>query len=569
MSDKEQRKLQRKAQKKLLQEQQNGTAPILPSEVSSTPSQDVISEQANLEKKRKLDSSISPAPGVHDNDDGAESKEASRAAKKARKAAKKAKREVEKTVLPETPSNLDSRSLKSSAKDGELTAAKYLADKSITLENADDGSAIQASAVTSFAILQTLVHGSIMSVIQSQNFTEPTPIQAACWPLLLQGRDVVGIAETGSGKTFAFGVPAIEAIIGNDNKKDKKDGVSTLVIAPTRELAIQTQEQMSILGKGCKVDTFCVYGGVSKDEQIKALKRLRPSAIVGTPGRLLDLARDGHLDLSGVSYLVLDEADRMLDKGFEPDIRALIGMTKSHAEKRLTCMFSATWPPAVRKLAESFMHNPAKVTVGSDELAANRRITQTVYVLEGREKEWKLQDVLRNYYKAKPNAKNDRILIFALYKKEAQRVENTLRRQGHSVAGIHGDLSQHDRISSLNTFKSAATPLLVATDVAARGLDIPNVELVINYTFPLTAEDYVHRIGRTGRGGKDGRSITFFTDEDKAHAGELIRILKDADQPVPEEMDRFPKTIKKKSHAAYGDHVKEFVAGKAKKITFD
>ena len=156
-----------------------------------------------------------------------------------------------------------------------------------------------------------------------------------------------------------------------------------------------------------------------------------------------------------------------------------------------------------------------------------------------------------------------------MYKKEAQRVENTLRRWGYRVSGIHGDLSQHDRIANLEAFRSASTPLLVATDVAARGLDIPNVEYVINYTFPLTIEDYIHRIGRTGRGGKSGKALTFFTDEDKAHAGELIRVLKDAEQPVPKEMDRFPTTIKRKTHSSYGDHYKELVPGKAKKITFD
>lgn len=174
----------------------------------------------------------------------------------------------------------------------------------------------------------------------------------------------------------------------------------------------------------------------------------------------------------------------MLDKGFEPDIRAIIGMTKSHEDGRHTNMFSATWPPAVRGLAETFMRSPVRVTVGSDELSANRRVSQSVEVLQdGRAKERRLGDFLRSI---QANKTNDKILIFALYKKEAQRVESTLRRWGYRVSGIHGDLSQKDRIASLNAFKTAETPLLVATDVAARGLDIPNVELVINYTFPLS-----------------------------------------------------------------------------------
>ena len=295
------------------------------------------------------------------------------------------------------------------------------------------------------------------------------------------------IGTSSSGKTFTFGVPGLQAGLSKaklDSKGKNKAGPVILVVAPTRELAVQTQEQLEIIGKSCGQNTLCVFGGVSKENQITALKQQRPIAVVGTPGRLLDLARDHLLDLGNVSYLVLDEADRMLDKGFEPDIRAIIAMTKSTGSGRQTCMFSATWPPAVRTLAETFMKDPVKVTVGSPDLAANRRITQSVFVLEGRDKERKLQDVLRQYYSEKGRTRQDRILVFALYKKvsrtrayrssplnrlctllsqEAQRVENNLRRLGHTVAGIHGDLSQNDRLASLAGFKSAETPILVAT----------------------------------------------------------------------------------------------------------
>ena len=417
--------------------------------------------------------------------------------------------------------------------------------------------------------------------LDEEGFTKPTLIQSCCWPVLLQGRDIVGVAETGSGKTLAFGIPALQYVITNPEKKKKKGVIQVLVVAPTRELAIQTRDNLARVCEPLGYGVFCLYGGIPKGEQLREMNNyaLPIHIAVGTPGRVLDLAREGSLDLSQVSYLTLDEADRMLDKGFEPDIRAIIGMTKSHEAGRHTNMFSATWPPAVRGLAETFMRSPVRVTVGSDELSANRRVAQTVEVLEdGRAKERRLNAFLReiNAHKSK-----DKVLIFALYKKEAQRVENTLRRWGYQVSGIHGDLSQRDRMASLEAFKTAETPLLVATDVAARGLDIPNVEHVINYTFPLTIEDYIHRIGRTGRGGKTGKALTFFTDEDKAHAGELIRVLKDADQPVPKEMDRFPTTIKRKTHSSYGgtysgkiltntqDHYHELVPGKAKKITFD
>ncbi|KAL9939025.1 hypothetical protein V8E36_001838 [Tilletia maclaganii] len=482
-------------------------------------------------------------------------------------------------------------------------AREYLKTNNITIEVPDDDDAPQSSTplpMLSFAELKPHLQPALFSALESQGFKQPTPIQACCWPILLGGSDVVGIAETGSGKTFGFGLPALQLIAaskpsGAEGKKQKGKGksrdaaaVSMLVVAPTRELAIQTHENLALLATPLGVGSICLFGGVSKHEQIASLRSSSPPIriVVGTPGRVLDLARgsshdgsDPALDLSEVQYLVLDEADRMLDKGFEPDIRAIIELTRSHTHPeggRHTSMFSATWPPAVRGLAESFMRNPTRVTVGSDELSANRRVSQEVEVFDdGRAKERRLGEILRRigagggHGKKGGGGNNDKILIFALYKKEAQRVEQNLRRNGYAVSGIHGDLSQHDRMASLEAFKTAKTPLLVATDVAARGLDIPNVEYVINYTFPLTIEDYVHRIGRTGRGGKTGKSITFFTDEDKAHAGELMRVLKDADQPVPEAMNRFPTTIKKKTHSAFGDHFRELVPGKAKKITFD
>jgi ATP-dependent RNA helicase DBP3 len=284
-------------------------------------------------------------------------------------------------------------------------------------------------------------------------------------------------ARHSSGKTFAFGLPALQRIIeaggangASSGKKGKKDSavpeVSVLVIAPTRELAIQTHEHMAKLARAVGLGSVCLYGGVSKPEQLKLL-RSSPSVrvVVGTPGRVLDLAREGNLDLSKVSYVVLDEADRMLDVGFEPDIRAIVGMTQSREQGRHTSMFSATWPPAVRGLAESFMNDPVRVTVGSDELSANHRVEQSVEVLEdGRAKERRLEAFLRKIG-AGPRGKrpNDKVLVFALYKKEAQRVEDTLRRNGYSVAGIHGDLNQHQRMASLDAFKKGETPILVAT----------------------------------------------------------------------------------------------------------
>lgn len=499
--------------------------------------------------------------------------------KEEKKAAKKAARSA---VATETPASAPSSSVASTSKAAApstdaAAANAFLTENNITLETLEESSSDKPPLpFLSFAALRGRVSDEICNELDRLKFVKPTPIQACCWPVLLADKDVVGIAETGSGKTFAFGVPALQHLVSASKapaKKTKKGpNVSVLVIAPTRELAKQTHDNLLMLAPSLGFGSVCLFGGVPKSEQLRELNGSPPVRIVvGTPGRVLDLAREGSVDLSGVSYLVLDEADRMLDKGFEPDIRAIIGMTQSREEGRHTSMFSATWPAAVRGLAETFMSDPVRVTVGSDHLTANRRIEQRVEVLEdNRAKERRLNSLLRELG-AGPRGKNskDKILIFALYKKEASRIEENLRRGGHAVAAIHGDMTQPQRMASLESFKSGETPLLVATDVAARGLDIPAVTTVVNVTFPLTADEYVHRIGRTGRAGKTGVSVTFFTAEDKAHAGELQRILRDADQPVPDELLQFGSTIKKKTHSAYGDHFRELAPGKAKKITFD
>jgi ATP-dependent RNA helicase DBP3 len=399
------------------------------------------------------------------------------------------------------------------------------------------------------------------------NFKEPTPIQAAVWPYLLAGRDMIGVAETGSGKTLAFGVPCVRSI-ANLSKKDRKH-IKACIVSPTRELALQIHEQLVKLAEPAGLKVTCIYGGQSKDEQRTKAKGTH--IIVATPGRLNDFLQEGSIDLSHTTYVVLDEADRMLDKGFEEPVRQIISATSPQG--RQTLMFTATWPPSVRELADTFMTNPVRVTIGdnaSGELRANTRIVQEVEVMDPKDKQNRLIQLLKQYQSG--GHKNDRILVFCLYKKEATRIEEFIRRRNFNVAGIHGDLSQTARTASLESFKAGRVPLLVATDVAARGLDIPSVKLVINYTFPLTAEDYVHRIGRTGRAGKEGKAITFFTEEEKGLAGALINVLKAADQNVPEDLMKFGTTVKKKEHEAYGRWFKDTgdqPMKKATKITFD
>ncbi|OCF43497.1 ATP-dependent RNA helicase DBP3 [Kwoniella heveanensis CBS 569] len=440
----------------------------------------------------------------------------------------------------------------------------YLAEQNITLA--------PSLFPPVFSIPSLPINSSLQPFLAA--FTKPTPIQSCSWPALLAKRDVIGIAETGSGKTLSFGVPGMNHVSSLPPAKKGKQ-IAMLVLAPTRELAQQSHDTLLAFGKSVGINSVCLFGGVGKAEQIAELRKQETRIVVGTPGRTLDLADAGDLDLSGVSYLVLDEADRMLDQGFENDIRRIIAHTPDHTKGRQTVMFSATWPESVRRLASTFLHDPIRITVGSDELSANKRIEQVVEVLDSsRDKDGRLLYHLRSHLKAHPNtaASPTRILVFALYKKEAQRLEYTIKRANYAVGALHGDMTQDARFKALDLFKTGKQNVLVATDVAARGLDIPDVGLVINVTFPLTTEDFVHRCGRTGRAGKTGKAVTFFTGEahEKSLAGEFMRVLRDAGAEIPQEMDRFPTTIKKKEHGSYGAFYKDTTnAPKATKITFD
>ncbi|KAL8710874.1 MAG: hypothetical protein Q9220_004678 [cf. Caloplaca sp. 1 TL-2023] len=427
--------------------------------------------------------------------------------------------------------------------------------------------------ITKFSYLPPSSNSSALSA-----FKTPTPIQASAWPFLFSHRDVIGVAETGSGKTLAFGIPCIHSITTSSKtftkpKSNPSSSISparAVIISPTRELAVQIHSQMEQLAHLASLSTAVIYGGVPKDPQRLALQTAH--IIIATPGRLNDLIEEGSVDLSQITYLVLDEADRMLETGFEHAIRTIISHIPSTSSGRQTLMFTATWPPTVRDLAATFMQNPVHITIGADtatgELRANTRIEQQIEVLQPYDKEMRMLQLLKQYQHGK--SKNDRILVFALYKKEAARIENFLRGKGFRVAGIHGDLAQSARMAALEGFKNGSCPLLVATDVAARGLDIPNVKLVLNITFPLTVEDYVHRIGRTGRAGDSGLAVTFFTEHDKGQSGALINVLRAANQPVPEELLKFGTTVKKRGHEAYGNFYKDTDGAKTgTKIKFD
>ncbi|GMF44264.1 unnamed protein product [Phytophthora fragariaefolia] len=396
----------------------------------------------------------------------------------------------------------------------------------------------------------------------TKGFDKPTPIQSQCWPILASGRDIIGIAETGSGKTLAFSIPGLIHIAAQPEVSHKNPGPRMLVVAPTRELAMQSSAVISEAGKKCGLKSICIYGGVPKPPQKKALHD-GVHVVVATPGRLKDLVEERSCNLSKVTFVVLDEADRMLDDGFEKDIRAIIGST--HPERQIA-MFSATWPQSIQKLAHEFLNDPVKVTIGSDDLAASQNVTQLVEVIDDRARDARAHALLQQYHSSRKN----RVLLFVLYKKEADRVERMLHQRGWNCIAIHGDRSQQQRSEAVEQFKSGEVPLLIATDVAARGLDIPGVEYVMNYSFPLTIEDYVHRIGRTGRGGKKGIAHTFFTANDKPRAGELVNLLRESNQEVPKDLTKFGTHVKKKEHKLYGAFAKNIdVNKKATKITFD
>ncbi|KAG7927554.1 hypothetical protein KL925_001912 [Ogataea polymorpha] len=491
-----------------------------------------------------------------------EDKEAEKAQKRLKKdkKEKKAKDGKEKKSKANKKEKKDKRREKHESMDepqievDNVAVSEFLKSNEVEIE---DPKKSNVSPSLSFDHLRPFVDSRISSHLEK--YAKPTPIQAVVWPYLLKGRDMVGVAETGSGKTMAFGVPAVEHLLKSDSKE-----LQVLIISPTRELASQIYDNLNELTAKVGLECVCVYGGVSKDDQRRAVKRSQ--CVIATPGRLIDLIEDGSISLDKINYLVLDEADRMLEKGFEEDIKKVMKLTNGN---RQTLMFTATWPKEVRELAMNFMDNPVKVTIGQrDELSANKRIQQIVEVVDPREKEQKLLQLLRKYQSGAK--KDDKLLIFALYKKEAARVEKTLTYKGFSVAALHGDLNQAQRTQALQDFKTGKHNILLATDVAARGLDIPNVKVVINLTFPLTVEDYVHRIGRTGRAGQKGISHTLFTEHEKHLAGALMNVLRGADQPVPEELLKYGSHTKKKTHGAYGAFFKDVdMTKKAKKITFD
>uniref|UniRef100_A0A672IF56 RNA helicase n=1 Tax=Salarias fasciatus TaxID=181472 RepID=A0A672IF56_SALFA len=363
----------------------------------------------------------------------------------------------------------------------------------------------------------------VIDVLMQQNFKEPTAIQAQGFPVALSGKDLVGIAQTGSGKTLSYLLPAI-VHINHQPYLERGDGPICLVLAPTRELAQQVQQVAYEYGKSSRIKSTCVYGGAPKGPQIRDLER-GVEICIATPGRLIDFLESGKTNLRRCTYLVLDEADRMLDMGFEPQIRKIVDQIRPD---RQTLMWSATWPKEVRQLAEDFLREYVQINVGALELSANHNILQIVDVCMENEKDNKLLQLMEEIMAEKEN----KTIIFVETKKRCDDLTRRMRRDGWPAMCIHGDKSQPERDWVLTEFRSGKAPILIATDVASRGLDVEDVKFVINYDYPNSSEDYVHRIGRTARSTNKGTAYTFFTPGNLRQARDLVRVLEEARQAI-------------------------------------
>jgi len=367
----------------------------------------------------------------------------------------------------------------------------------------------------------------VLSEVLKQGFDRPTPIQSQGWPMALKGRNMVGISATGSGKTLAFLLPAMIHINAQQYLKPG-DGPIVLVLAPTRELAVQIKEECDKFGSSSQIKNTVVYGGVPKSRQVRALRE-GVEIVIATPGRLIDHLEQGNTNLKRVTYLVMDEADRMLDMGFEPQLRKIASQIRPD---RQVLMWSATWPREVQTLASDYLHKYYQVTVGSLDLAGNKDVTQVIDICTDQEKYSKLLKYLKENLSPK-----DRVLVFVETKKGCDMLTRSLRMDGFQARAMHGDKSQEERDWVLQQFKNCTSTLLVATDVAARGLDVDDIRMVVNFDFPNDMESYIHRIGRTGRAGKKGIAVSFFVSQKNSRiARELIGILNRTQQNVPPEL---------------------------------
>ncbi|MFO1461637.1 MAG: DEAD/DEAH box helicase [Verrucomicrobiota bacterium] len=353
----------------------------------------------------------------------------------------------------------------------------------------------------------------ILKAVQEAGYTEPTPIQASAIPPVLEGHDLIGIAQTGTGKTAAFTLPILTRLMVTPPVPGRPPGTRALVLAPTRELAVQIEDNIRIYGKHLPLRTATVFGGVGEGPQKTALRAGCP-IIIACPGRLLDLMGQGFANFSGLQHLVLDEADRMLDMGFLPSIRKII---RALPRQRQTLLFSATLSGEIEQITREFLNQPRKVQIGRRSNPAET-VTQLVYEVPAHLKSALLLHLLRD-----PGL--NMVLVFSRMKHGADRIARRLEQSGIPTATLHSNRSQNQRLRALADFKSGAVRVLVATDIAARGIDVDGISHVVNYDFPMHPEDYVHRIGRTGRAHAVGDAVSFVAPEDQEDLRRLERFI--------------------------------------------
>ncbi|MBX3040031.1 MAG: DEAD/DEAH box helicase [Bdellovibrionaceae bacterium] len=361
----------------------------------------------------------------------------------------------------------------------------------------------------------------IQKAVSESGYTTPTPIQAAAIPHLLEGRDLLGCAQTGTGKTAAFALPILHRLMSEDRRPYARQ-TRVLVLTPTRELAIQIHDSFKTYGKYLRLKSTVIFGGVGQMPQVKSLQP-GVDVLIATPGRLLDLIQQNHLSLRSLEVFVLDEADRMLDMGFIHDVKKVIGMLPA---KRHNLFFSATMPPEIVKLADNLLKNPAKVEVTPVSSTAEKIVQSVMYVEKNQKK-----DLLRHVLQ---DRSMKRVIVFTRTKHGANRVTEVLEKNGIPSAAIHGNKSQSARQRALEDFRMGRVRVLVATDIAARGIDIDGITHVINFELPNVSESYVHRIGRTARAGAEGIAISFSDAEERAYlkdieklTGQKIPLVKD------------------------------------------
>ncbi|MDL1871245.1 DEAD/DEAH box helicase [Deltaproteobacteria bacterium PRO3] len=349
------------------------------------------------------------------------------------------------------------------------------------------------------------IPSQLLQALQRMKITTPTPIQHQSIPIGMEGKDILGIAQTGTGKTLAFGVPVLHRL-------DRFPG-RALILLPTRELALQVQETLAPLGRAFGLHTACLIGGVSIHAQIRDLAR-KPRILIATPGRLIDLLENRRVHLDDVGILVLDEADRMFDMGFAPQLNRIFKLVP---KQRQTLLFSATMSPEVLKLATAVMAMPVRIEVAPAGTTA-KDIEQEIFIIPRETKLSLLERLLQDI--------SGTMLVFLRTKHGARKVAHTLKLMGHKAAEIHSNRSQAQRRDALSGFKSGKYRVLVATDIAARGIDVDGIEAVVNFDLPTNSEDYVHRIGRTGRAGRKGRAISFATPDQKGEIRSIERLIR-------------------------------------------